>query len=495
MADDELSAEDAEACARALESLDRIDEPEIIDEGIGSIAQDPDESAEPDDAEVTKETEEPEPQEGTAEDEAAEQPAESPSSPSAEKTTLLASDPDDAMLTRQLTDIEAASVAPVDATVAIGDMPLPTVPTAHEADTRRLKESPRSSKLIAAAVVIAIAAVGTGGYAAWNVYQQHREEALQQAYSMMSVQVGIDIEGLDTGEGSKIPIDVEGQDANGIAVSFTAFVDEKGWGIKLLPGSYTLSVAASPIASDGTLYKVPDNKASVTVSHDEQNLTGSASFSFTALSAQKVTDSELSSASKYAAEGGCVSEAAANNLQRLAASRVENAKEAEQAREEEEQHEANERHKATPLYTLDIPAAWYGKVSTWQNDNTLGIYLDDGSDTQICQLDVERTGSTFTCKDTILGSVDLKNGYTVFIHGTAYPYVIPQTLQGKTEKPASTYREDLAESLIELTTGNHYTFSQIKNGLVSPKAKKDDAVKLERDYLAQALLPNIKASE
>lgn len=312
---------------------------------------------------------------------------------------------------------------------------------------------------------------------------------------MMSVQIGIDIEGLDTGEGSKIPIDVEGQDANGIAVSFTAFVDEKGWGIKLLPGNYTLSVAASPIASDGTLYKVPDNKASVTVSRDEQDLTGSASFSFTALSAQKVTDSELSSASKYAAEGGCVSEAAANSLQRLAASRVEDAREAAQTREEEAQHEANERHKATPLYTLDIPAAWYGKVSTWQNDNTLGIYLDDGSDTQICQLDVERTGSTFTCKDTILGSVDLKNGYTVFIHGTAYPYVIPQTLQGKTEKSASTYREDLAESLIELTTGSHYTFNQIKNGLVGPKAKKDDAVKLERDYLAQALLPNIKANE
>lgn len=496
MADDELSAEDAEACAEALESLDRIDEPEIIDEGIGSIAQGSGKSAESDNTETTKETDEPEPQEDPAKDDAAEQPAEGPTSPSAEKTTLLASGPDDAMLTRQLTDIEAASVAPVDATVAIGDMPLPTVPTAHEADRRRLKESPRAPKLIAAAVVIAIAAIGIGGYAAWNAYQQHREEALQQqAYSMMSVQIGIDIEGLNTGEGSKIPVNVEGQDANGIAVSFTAFVDEKGWGIKLLPGNYTLSIAASPIASDGTLYEVPDNKASVAISHDEQDLTGNASFSFKALSAQKVTDSELSSASKYAAEGGCVSEAAANNLKQLATSRVEDAKEAAQAREEEERHEANERHKATPLYTLDIPAAWYGKVSTWQNDNTLGIYLDDGSNTQICQLDVERTGSTFTCKDTILGSVDLKNGYTVFIHGTAYPYVVPQTLQSKAEKPASTYSEDLAESLVELTTGNHYTFSQIKNGLVGPKATKDDAVKLERDHLAQALLPSIKANE
>ena len=140
MADDELSAEDAEACAEALESLDRIDEPEIIDEGIGSIAQGSGKSTESDNTETTKETDEPEPQEDPAKDDAAEQPAEGPTSPSAEKTTLLASGPDDAMLTRQLTDIEAASVAPVDATVAIGDMPLPTAP--HRAHGARSRHAP-----------------------------------------------------------------------------------------------------------------------------------------------------------------------------------------------------------------------------------------------------------------------------------------------------------------------------------------------------------------
>ena len=51
-------------------------------------------------------------------------------------------------------------------------------------------------------------------------------------------------------------------------MSETLYVDEHGRGIKLLPGDYTLSIAASPIAADGTIYTVPTTKTQVTVKSD-----------------------------------------------------------------------------------------------------------------------------------------------------------------------------------------------------------------------------------
>ena len=47
--------------------------------------------------------------------------------------------------------------------------------------------------------------------------------------------------------------------------------------------------------------------------------------------------------------------------------------------------------------------------------------------------------------------------------------------------------------LADLTTGNRYTYDQIKNDLVGKNGKADKATKLETDYLAQILLPSIKA--
>ena len=59
----------------------------------------------------------------------------------------------------------------------------------------------------------------------------------------------------------------------------------------------------------------------------------------------------------------------------------------------------------------------------------------------------------------------------------------------------STYPMDQAIELVELTTGNHYTYSQIKNDLVGKDGNADAATKLETDYLAQILMPSIKAQD
>ena len=73
--------------------------------------------------------------------------------------------------------------------------------------------------------------------------------------------------------------------------------------------------------------------------------------------------------------------------------------------------------------------------------------------------------------------------------------MVPQTINGQTQNPVSTYPMDTAIELVELTTGNRYTYSQIKNVLVGKDGKADAAAKLETDYLAQILMPSIKAQD
>ncbi len=108
-----------------------------------------------------------------------------------------------------------------------------------------------------------------------------------------------------------------------------------------------------------------------------------------------------------------------------------------------------------------------------------------------------RDGESFTPDegDTVLGTANLGNGYTVYAGGPVYPYVVPQTINGRTQNPVSTYPMDTAIELVELTTGNRYTYSQIKNVLVGKDGKADAATKFETDYLAQILLPSIKAQD
>ena len=108
-----------------------------------------------------------------------------------------------------------------------------------------------------------------------------------------------------------------------------------------------------------------------------------------------------------------------------------------------------------------------------------------------------RDGESFTPDegDTVLGTANLGNGYTVYASGPVYPYVVPQTINGRTQNPVSTYPMDTAIELVEFTTGNRYTYSQIKNVLVGKDGKADAATKLECDYLAQILLPSIKAQD
>lgn len=493
----EDAAQDAEACAEALESLDQIALDELSFSDSAVDAQD--EAREDTEDKDSDAKDAPDEAEAEAEAEAEEDDSkddDQPESDSGEETILLRSLPADDSLTRELPGLGSAPA--VDETIAMGDIPLPSVPSAREAEVRHRKMPPKRRNLMVAGVVAVALVAGGAGYAAWNGYQQEQAAAVAaSAHTMMSVQIGVHAAGLDCSTGSKIPVQVSGQDSDGSSVSETLYVDEHGRGIKLLPGDYTLSIAGSPIAEDGTIYTVPTTKAQVTIKSDGQDLSAQATFKLKVPSADTVTDDQIDAAAKYAEEGGVNSAAVAKVLQQAATARRDAAVNAVSSREAQSARDADARHKATDLYQLDIPVEWYGKVATWQNGSTLCIYLDGDTNTPLVTLVAVRDGETFTPDDgdAVLGAANLGNGYTVYASGPVYPYVVPQTINGRTQDPVSTYPMDTAIELVELTTGNRYTYSQIKNDLVGKDGKADAATKLECDYLAQILMPSIKAQD
>ena len=492
----EDAAQDAEACAEALESLDQIALAEIaFDDSNVDVRDEPEIEAQPDDQDAKDDGAAP--TEDEAEHEESECEADDqPESDTSEETILLDSLPAEDSLTRELPGLGSAPA--VDETIAMGDIPLPSVPSAREAEVRHRKMSPKRRNLMVAGVVAVALVAGGAGYAAWNGYQQEQAAiTAANAHTMMSVQIGVHAADLDCSTGSKIPVQVSGQDSDGSSVSETLYVDEHGRGIKLLPGDYTLSIAGSPIAADGTIYTVPTTKAQVTIKSDGQDLSAQATFKLKVPSADTVTDDQIDAAAKYAEEGGVNSAAVAKVLQQAATARRDAAVNAVSSREAQAARDADARHKATDLYQLDIPVEWYGKVATWQNGSTLCIYLAGDTNTPLVTLVTVRDGESFTPDegDAVLGAANLGNGYTVYASGPVYPYVVPQTINGRTQDPVSTYPMDTAIELVELTTGNRYTYSQIKNDLVGKDGKADAATKLECDYLAQILLPSIKAQD
>ena len=271
----EDAAQDAEACAEALESLDRISLDDVaFDDSSADVQDEPEIEAQSDD----QDADDVEPAEDEADHEDTECEADDqPESDTSEETILLDSLPAEDSLTRELPGL--GSAPDVDETIAMGDIPLPSVPSAREAEVRHRKMSPKRRNLMVAGVVAVALVAGGAGYAAWNGYQQEQAAAVAaNAHTMMSVQIGVHAAGLDCSTGSKIPVQVSGQDADGSSVSETLYVDEHGRGIKLLPGDYTLSIAASPIAADGTIYTVPTTKTQVTVKSDGQDLSAQAAF-------------------------------------------------------------------------------------------------------------------------------------------------------------------------------------------------------------------------
>ena len=175
----EDAAQDAEACAEALESLDRIALDELSLSDLAVDAQDEAREGTEDEGSDAKDASD----EAEAEEDDSKDDVQSESA-SGEETALLGSLPADDSLTRELPGLGSAPA--VDETIAMGDIPLPSVPSAREAEARHHKMSPKRRNLMVAGVVAAALVAGGAGYAAWNGYQQEQAAvAAVNAHTMM----------------------------------------------------------------------------------------------------------------------------------------------------------------------------------------------------------------------------------------------------------------------------------------------------------------------
>lgn len=170
-----------------------------------------------------------------------------------------------------LTKGAPVSAAPVatpspDATViARAAVPAPTAQPAAAPDVQQAgKGKPRTPLIVAACIA---AAVALGGGIAWKVSADQQQAAYEQAHRQIDVGLTIEAPNYTSGA-TRIPLHVTGTDLDGTAVDEVQYVSPDTPQIVLMQGDYDVSVQASPILEDGSLYVVPDTVVVVSL-HDE----------------------------------------------------------------------------------------------------------------------------------------------------------------------------------------------------------------------------------
>lgn len=229
----------------------------------------------------------------------------------------------------------------------------------------------RSKKpfIIAVIVVVLLILGGFGYYFGVVAPERAREAAEQEALAAECVvRVSVSAEGWDTAAGaSRVPLRVKGREERGKKVNKVYYVGSAGAGLKLRRGTYTVTVAGSPIAADGTIYAVPDTEVEVKVDEESAAKKGGVDVTGDAVTlgpvpATDVTDEQIAAAKKWAegdkgaADAGCTFDAEA--LATAAAKRRDDAVAAKKA-EEEAAKRAEEAKQArtidTDYFTMVLP--------------------------------------------------------------------------------------------------------------------------------------------
>lgn len=228
---------------------------------------------------------------------------------------------------------------------------------------------PKKPFIIAVIIVVLLVLGGSGYYFGVVAPERAREAAEQEALAAeYVVRVSVSAEGWNTTAGaSRVPLRVKGREERGKKVNKVYYVDSAGAGLKLRRGTYTVIVAGSPIAADGTIYAVPDTEVEVKVDEksaakkDGVDATGDA-VTLDPVPATDVTDEQIADAKKWAegdkgaADAGCTFDAEA--LATAAAKRRDDAVAAKKA-EEEAAKRAEEAKRArtidTDYFTMVLP--------------------------------------------------------------------------------------------------------------------------------------------